>query len=209
MPKITFGAVCPIGAPEEDAVEFSRRVESLGYDGVWFTDGARGRDCLVLMGAVAAVTSRIKLGTSVFLLPLRHPSLIAKSVATVDVLSNGRVILGVGVGGERPKDFEFYEIPIKERGRRANEALEIIHALWKEDIVSYHGRIFHLEEVGTSIKPVQKPHPPIWIGGRGSRDKASAAVRRAAKYGDGFMPYLCSPEQYKTWFDQVKELARA
>ncbi|MBI2165664.1 MAG: LLM class flavin-dependent oxidoreductase [Chloroflexi bacterium] len=209
MDKITFGALYPLGGPGHDVADFCQKAEELGYDGVWFTDNSRGPDCFAMMAAGAAVTRRIKLGTSVFLLPLRHPSHVARTVATLDIISQGRIILGVGVGGERAQDFSFFEVPVKERGRRANEALEVMHALWKEDTVSHQGQFFHLSEVKSHLKPVQKPHPPIWVGGRGQREGTSAAVRRAAKYGDGFFPYLCSPEQYRAWYDQVKELARA
>jgi len=213
MAKIGFGVVYPweTRAPiNMTPGEFAKRVEDLGFDSMFINDGARAYEVFILLTAAAMATSRLKVGTSVLLLPLRHPILMAKSVVTLDQLSKGRLVLGVGVGGERAKDFEAHGVRVKERGRRANEALEIMLKLWQEPEASYQGKYYSFEGVGLATRPFQKPHPPIWVGGRsgGDANGTSAAVSRTVKYADGFYPYLCSPEQYKTWWAQVNNLAR-
>jgi probable F420-dependent oxidoreductase len=117
-----------------------------------------------LLAALAGVTRTVKLGTLVTPLPLRHPAWLAKIVGTLDVLSGGRVILGAGVGWA-PNEFELLSIPLKERGRRTNEVIEILKRLWSGDSVDYKGEFFTLRQTTIEPKPVQKPHPPIWIGG--------------------------------------------
>ncbi|HSF31739.1 MAG TPA: LLM class flavin-dependent oxidoreductase [Candidatus Tectomicrobia bacterium] len=170
-------------------------IEVLGYDSVWtgehmlfhgpVTDG------LISLAAFAARTSRVKIGSAVNLLPLRPPVVVAKAVSTLDIISQGRFIFGVGVGGEFRKEFEACGVPHHERGRRANEAIEICRQLWTQDHVTYQGKIFRLHDVTMLPKPIQPGGPPIIVSGR-----SEAAIRRAARLGDGYMPYLFTPERY-------------
>jgi probable F420-dependent oxidoreductase len=181
-------------------------IEALGYDSVWtgehmlfhgpVTDG------LIVLAAFAARTSRVKIGSAINLLPLRPPVVVAKAVSTLDIISKGRFIFGVGVGGEFCKEFEACGVPHHERGRRANEAIEICRQLWTQDHVTYQGKIFQLHDVTMLPKPVQPGGPLIIVSGR-----SEAAVRRAARLGDGYMPYLFTPERYAESLKTIYHLA--
>jgi len=129
---------------------------------------------------VAAATERIKLGTSILVITMRNPVLTAKQLATLDVLSEGRLILGAGAGWLR-EEFEALNAPFANHGPRMAEYLEVIRRCWTEDDPSFEGRYYKLGNVGVYPKPVQKPHPPVWVGGF-----AEGALRRAARYGDGW-----------------------
>jgi probable F420-dependent oxidoreductase len=181
-------------------------IEALGFDSVWtgehmlfhgpVTDG------LITLAAFAGKSSRLKIGSAINLLPLRPPVVVAKAVSTLDVVSRGRFIFGVGVGGEFPKEFEACGVPHHERGRRANEAIEICRKLWTEDHVTYQGKIFQLHDVTMLPKPVQVGGPPIIVSGR-----SEAAIRRAARLGDGYMPYLFTPERYSESLKKIYGIA--
>jgi alkanesulfonate monooxygenase SsuD/methylene tetrahydromethanopterin reductase-like flavin-dependent oxidoreductase (luciferase family) len=151
----------------------------------------------------AVVTSRIKIGPATLLLPLRHPTMVAKEFASLDIYSKGRVILTVGVGGEYPREFHACGIPMEERGRRGTEAIEIIKKYWAGGRFSYHGKIFHLEDVDMLPLPVQQGGPPIWVSGR-----SEAAMRRAAWLGDGYHPYMFDANQCRDSFRKVRVFAR-
>jgi probable F420-dependent oxidoreductase len=201
MPDIQFGV--SIRATDIDHVT---AIEALGFDSVWtgehmlfygpVTDG------LITLAAFAGQTSRIKIGSAINLLPLRPPVVVAKAVSTLDIVSKGRFIFGVGVGGEFLKEFEACGVPHHERGRRANEAIEICRKLWTEDHVSYQGKIFRLQDVTMLPKPVQPGGPPIIVAGR-----SEAAIRRAARLGDGYMPYLFTPERFADSLKQIDTIA--
>lgn len=181
-------------------------VEEMGFDSIWagehFTNWRPALSAIPVVATFSAVTSRIKVGTSIILFPLRHPTVVAKEVSTLDILSKGRVILGIGVGGENPKEFEACGVDVKERGARTNEGLKLVRNLWTKDEVTHKGRFFNMEGISMLPKSVQKPHPPIYVAGR--RD---AAMRRAARYGDGWFPYLYDPERYRTSVTKIKEVA--
>jgi probable F420-dependent oxidoreductase len=178
-----------------DFIDELPRVEDLGFDSVWTSEHilfyGPTLDATVVLGAFAARTRRIKLGTAILLLPLRNPTVTAKAISTVDILSGGRVLLGIGVGGEFPKEFEATGVPVAERGARANEAIRVIKRLWSEDNTSFHGRWSNFDGVTMHPKPPQPGGPPIIVAGR-----SEAAMRRAARLGDGYMPYLFTPERY-------------
>lgn len=177
-------------------LEQAERIEELGYDSVWTSEHMLFYvpifDAITTLAAFAARTQRILLGTAVLLLPLRHPTVTAKEVASIDIMSNGRVILGIGVGGEFAREFVACGVLVNERGRRTNEAIQVMRKLWSESHVNFEGRFFRLEDATMEPKPVQKSGPPIWVAGR-----SEAAMKRAALLGDGYMPYLFSPERYR------------
>jgi probable F420-dependent oxidoreductase len=187
-------------------IDHALAVETLGFDSLWtgehmlfhgpVTDG------LITLAAIAGKTSRLKIGSAITLLPLRPPVVVAKAVSTLDVVSKGRFIFGVGVGGEFPQEFEACGVPHHERGRRANEAIEICRKLWTEDHVTYQGKIFQLHDVTMLPKPIQPGGPPIIVAGR-----SEAAMRRAARLGDGYMPYLFTPERYAESFKHIYAIA--
>jgi probable F420-dependent oxidoreductase len=180
----------------------ARRCEALGFDSRWLGDHLAFRvpipESLATLAFLAAATERVALGTSVYLLPLRPPVLAAKTVATVDLLSGGRTILGVGVGGEFPPEFEAVGVPRAERGSRTDEAIGLLRRLWSENAVTHAGRHFRFGPVTLEPKPVQPGGPPIWIGGR-----KPPAFRRAGALGDGFISHTASPEMYRAQLEQI------
>ena len=171
------------------------RVEELGFDSVWTSEHilfyGPTVDATVTLGAFAAKTRTITIGTAIVLLPLRHPTITAKAIGTADLLSGGRVILGIGVGGEFPKEFEATGVPVHERGARTNDAIRVLKKLWSEDDVSHHSAFVDFDGATMQPKPPSPGGPPIVVAGR-----SEAAMRRAARLGDGYMPYLFTPERY-------------
>jgi probable F420-dependent oxidoreductase len=158
--------------------------EAGGIDSIWQTDRIVSRqpilECMTALAAIAGRTRRIKFGVNVVSLALRDPVLLAKQCATIDVLSQGRLLPGFGIGSPQGPEWQALHIDTTTRGRKTDECLEIIHRLWSEESVDFEGRYFHLTGASISPKPVQ-PDLPIWIGG-----SSNAAVRRTARYGTGW-----------------------
>lgn len=191
-----------------DVAAAARRAEALGFDYVscgehLFFHGPVP-NAFVSLAAAAAVTTRVKLLTSITILPLYPAALVAKLASTLDVVSGGRFHLGVGVGGEFPAEFAAAGVPVRERGARADEALEVIAALFAQERASFTGRWARLEDVGLQPRPVQDGGPPIWVAGRGD-----VAIRRAARWGQVWMPHLCTPEHLAEGMGEVREQAVA
>jgi probable F420-dependent oxidoreductase len=187
--QIPLGMSLPHRAPDHPVPvvsisEVAQRAEAVGFRDLWVTDNtldhASCLDSLTILTYAAAQTTTIRLGVSVLVLPLQHPVHVAHRVATLDYLSGGRAILGVGLGREH--HYRDFQIPRERRVRRFRESVELIKALWTEPSVTYHGEIFQLENALMGPKPVQTPHPPVWLGG-GHPD----ALRRAAMLADGWM----------------------
>jgi len=202
-----FGAFLSLHPPQEQW-ELVRRVEALGFDSVWCGDHVSFNlplwESLTLLASYASITSRIRLGSAVYLLALRPPAVAAKVTATLDALSGGRLIFGVGVGGENPKEFEACGVPHRERGARVTEAIDVVRTLWRDTPASFKGRFTQFEDVSIDPKPVQKPGPPIWIGGR-----SDAALARAGRQGDGWVSYVVTPERYRQSLDKIRAAAVA
>ncbi len=202
-----FGAFLSLHPPEEQFA-LARRVEELGFDSLWSGDHVAFHnpiyESLTLLATYAGVTRRIRLGSAVYLLALRHPTVAAKITSTLDVLSGGRLIFGVGVGGENPKEFEACGIPHKERGARVTEGIDVVRALWRDSPARFDGRFTRFEGVSIDPKPVQRPAPPIWIGGR-----SDAALARAGRQGDGWVSYVVQPERYGQSLDKIRSAAEA
>jgi probable F420-dependent oxidoreductase len=186
--QIPFGISLPHRSPEPIDIAVVRQVaehaEALGFRDLWVTENTLDHvfcfDPIVILTYAAAVTTSIRLGVAVIVLPIHHPAHIAHRVATLDYASNGRAILGMGLG--RDHHYAQFEIPRERRVRRFLEGVELIKALWSEPQVDYRGEIFHLEHGTMAPKPVQKPRPPIWLGGGHPN-----ALRRAATIADGWM----------------------
>jgi alkanesulfonate monooxygenase SsuD/methylene tetrahydromethanopterin reductase-like flavin-dependent oxidoreductase (luciferase family) len=158
------------------------RAEELGYDHVWltehhFTEDGYNPALMATAAAVAVRTSRIRIGTFILLLPYQHPVLVAEEVANVDIFSNGRFDFGIGQGYSH-HEFDALCMKRAERGSRMREGIQIIKRLFTEDAVSFDGRYTSIKEARLSPKPVQQPHPPIWIGARGPK-----AIKSAAEMG--------------------------
>jgi probable F420-dependent oxidoreductase len=158
-------------------------------------------DPLIPLAYVAAITKTIKLATGILILPQRHPIYTAKVVATLDVLSGGRVILGIGSGWMK-EEFESLGIDFHKRGAMTDEAIQSLRALWGEGTSSFQGKHFKFGPVHSYPKPV-KYDVPIHVGGH-----SPAAARRAGRYGDGFFPTVANPDKLKELFDLVRSEAR-
>jgi len=181
------------GVPTPDAFfHFIDRVEELGLDSLWVGDHIAWTnptlEALTVLACYVARTKRITVGTSVLIMPLRQPVVLAKMLGTMAYLSNGRVTAGMGVGGENSKEFEACGVPHNRRGQLMDESLEVMTRLWKEDHVSFHGKLINLDDVSLDPKP---PKLPLWLGGR-----SEAAHRRAAKFGDGWIDVFSSPRHF-------------
>ncbi len=196
------------GGDGRSALALARRCEALGFDSLFVGDHLAFHvpvpDSLALLAFLAAATERIALGTGVFLLPLRPPFVAAKAAATVDLLSGGRLVFGVGVGGEFPPEFDAAGVPLRERGARTDEALELVRRLWREDAVRHEGRFFRLGPVTLEPKPARPGGPPIWVGGR-----SPAAMRRAGRLGDGYVSTMTSGERYRSNLAEIFQHAQA
>lgn len=179
---LAFVNPAPLTRPNH-VVKFARECEAMGLDSFWIIDRIAydNLEPLTVLAAAAGATRRIRLGTSVLLPGLRHPSLLAKTLATVDFISSGRVILGVGFGS-RDSDFKAVEIPYEARGSRVVEEINLMKRLWTEDNVTHKGKFYRVENLTIGPRPVQKPHPPIWTGG-----SADASLKRAGAWADGFI----------------------
>jgi probable F420-dependent oxidoreductase len=159
-------------------------------------------DPLIWLAWVAAVTSHIRLATGILILPQRSPVILAKAVATLDVLSRGRVILGVGVGWLE-EEFDAIGVPFRERGARTDEYIEALRTLWRDDEPTFEGRFVQFRNARMHPKPVQEGGVPIIIGGH-----TDAAARRAGRLGDGFFPARGGPDDLSRLFDVVRATAR-
>jgi probable F420-dependent oxidoreductase len=201
---LQFGITLPLAGDFD--LSHAEMAEQLGYDAIWVSEHivfyVPTFDAVTTMAALAARTSRIRIGSAIMLLPLRPPAAVAKAVSTLDIIANGRITLGIGVGGEYPKEFEVCGVSVHERGGRANEGIEVLRALWTQEPASYHGKYFQFTDVSMQPKPMQPGGPPIIIGGR-----SDAALRRAARLGDGYMPYLFTPKQYADGLHKVHSYA--
>jgi probable F420-dependent oxidoreductase len=186
--KIPFGVSLPHRSPDPIDTATVRAVaqqaEALGFRDLWVTENTLDHvtcfDPVVVLTYAAAVTTRIRLGASVVVLVTHSPLTVAHQWATLDHVSGGRAILGVGLGREH--HYRQFEVPEAGRVRRFREEVELIKALWTQQSVTFRGRFYRLEDATMAPKPVQRPHPPIWMG-VGHPD----AVRRAASIGDGWM----------------------
>jgi probable F420-dependent oxidoreductase len=173
------------GGDFEATIAECERAEAAGFDSVWL--GEHHNSVLLypapLLGlaAIAARTRRVRLGTGVLLLPLYHPLAVAEEAAMVDVISRGRLILGVGAG-YAPEEFDAFGVSMKERGSRLDEAVPLIHRLWTEDAVSHEGRHYRIGGATLRPRPVQRPRPPIWFAGW-----VEPALRRAGRLGDAWL----------------------
>ena len=186
----------------------ARAAEDAGYHGVstgehLFFHGPVANG-FVSLAAAAGATTRIRLLSSLTVLPLYPAALAAKLATSLDQVSGGRFDMGVGVGGEHPPEFVAAGVEVSERGSRADEALELFRALWSGQTVDFAGRFTRVPGLALEPGPVQPGGPPIWLGGR-----RPAAIRRAGRYGDVWMPYMYSPEQLARTLSEVRQEAEA
>ena len=212
--RLRFGVYLPAyvfpGEPAPTAAflqDFARRAEDLGFDSLWVADHLFESppfyrivfmEPVTSLALVVGATRRVTIGTGILVLPLRDPVVTAKAFANLDATSGGRLVFGVGVGWDE-REFRACQVPKAMRGRRMDEMLAIIAGLWTQDTFSYQGRFFTIPEVRLVPKPVQRPHPPIWLAGgtvppgtsghitTSQGYTADRSIQRAARLGAGFM----------------------
>ena len=170
----------------DETIAEAQLAESVGFDSCFFGEHHQDKDGflpspLIVCTAVAARTRTLKVGTSVILLPLHHPVRVAEDVITLDLVSKGRVILGVGIGYQ-PSDFQAFAVPMEHRRQMFEEGIDIIRHCWTGEPFSYRGKHYALDNVTIRPRPYQRPGPPLWIGG-----SVDAAARRAGRVADGFV----------------------
>jgi probable F420-dependent oxidoreductase len=194
----------PLTKPE-NVVNFAKKCEAMGCHSMWTIDRIAydNLEPLTILAAAAGATQRIRLGTSVLLGNLRHPSHVAKIVATLDFISNGRVTLGLGFGS-RESDYKAVEIPYEHRGSRAVEQVQLMKRLWTEDNVTHKGKFFNVENLSVGPRPIQKPHPPIWTGG-----SAETALKRAGTWADGFICGSSAIPDFPATWEKISGYAKA
>ena len=223
LPSFALG---PRTATLAEMGAYLRRAEDLGFDVAVSIDhllltppayACTWLEPMTLLAALAGVTRTIKLGTMVLVLPLRNPVYFAKEWATLDLLAGGRTILGIGVGWHEA-EFALMGVPHRERGRRTEECLEIVQALWAGDDVSYEGRYYRFRHLTIDPKPLQTPHPPIWVGGGTQPSERvyhqtvrniDPVLRRIARYADVWVPHSsATPEMVREDWEKVQGFAR-
>ncbi|MGB2694342.1 MAG: LLM class F420-dependent oxidoreductase [Dehalococcoidia bacterium] len=214
-------------ATREGLTGFARMAEERGFESLWVSDhviiprNLKSRypysrdgsfplppelpmlEPLATLQFVAAVTERAKLGTTILVAPMRNPIVTAKQFASIDVLSSGRLIIGVGAGW-MAEEFEMLGVPFAKRGARLDEYIQLFNELYTKDEPSFHGTFWQIDEVGFAPKPVQKPHPPIWVGGH-----SAPALRRAGRHADAWHAAYVGPDLLRQQFQQVREHAEA
>jgi probable F420-dependent oxidoreductase len=190
----------------------AQRAEHLGYDSIWVSDhivipdsavdrfGSVFYEPLTVLSFVAACTSTIRLGTTVLIVPYRNPVVTAKVLSTLDVLSGGRVTVGLGVGWTED-EFKALGVPFQERGALSDEYIAVFKTLWTQDKPAFRGQYVHFDKIAFEPKPLQKPHIPIWIGGNSKR-----AIRRAVALGDGWHPTRPLPTEVKAGMAYLREV---
>ena len=206
MTKLTFGMSFheTYRYSRQEVIDYARTIESLGFDTLWITEnvhsGADALEPLATLSFMAAHTERINFGPSVILLPLRNAVGLAHALATLDRLSEGRLIFGVGAGGNVPGSFEAYGASPHQRGRYCDEALEVIRSLWTGEPTTFSGKLLDMDDYVLGGRPTSTPHPPIWVGGA-----APGVLRRTARLADGFIPHSISPELYQNLWWKIEE----
>ncbi|WP_426244727.1 LLM class flavin-dependent oxidoreductase [Nocardioides sp. LHG3406-4] len=199
------GVIIPPTADPAGVVDTAVRAEELGFDYLAcgehvFFHGPM-QNAFVTLAAAAAVTSRIRLLSALTVLPLYPAALAAKQASILDRISHGRFDLGVGVGGEFPPEFDAVGVPVRGRGRRTDEALDLLRALFAGGPVDFTGENARVAGLRLDPPPMQPGGPPIWVGGR-----KEAALRRTVRYGDVWFPYVVSPEQLAAGLARLREL---
>jgi probable F420-dependent oxidoreductase len=222
-----FGVFLPVSgraASRKTLMQAARQAEALGYDSVWAADrlvmpwkiettypyskestfivppDRPFFDTLTCLAFLAGCTDKIELGMSVMVLPYRHPLHWARIATTIDQLSSGRLILGVGVGWME-EEFAAMNVPFKDRGRISDEQLTLLKKLWTEEHITFHGQYYNATDIAFLPKPYRQPRVPIWVGGEGK-----PAQRRAGQFGDAWFPYFVkiTPQELAAGFANVR-----
>ncbi|HVU72755.1 MAG TPA: LLM class flavin-dependent oxidoreductase [Mycobacteriales bacterium] len=208
--RIVMGAAA---IPEPDRA-WLEAAEQLPIESVWqgghILPPSHTGEAITRLALMTAWTERVRVGSGILVLPLYQPVVVAKQLADLDAHSGGRITVGLGVGGEFAKEFEAAGVPVSERGARTDESMRVLRTLWQGEPVSHHGRFWDFDDV--QLRPVEPPSgsrmraggPPLVVSGR-----KEPAMRRAARHGDGWMPYLVSAEAYARSVATVRAEAAA
>ncbi len=200
-----------MGVPKpETIVSVAERAEQWGVDSFWLADQIMPRtpdlDVVAVLSLLASRTSKIKLGPSVLLLNMRHPLLVAKAFATLDYLSNGRIVMAVGTGANLA-EYAAMGVATESRGARLDEAIQVLRTLWREPRASFHGRFYNFDNV--TIEPRPQPRHnndfgtiDLWVGG-----SADGALKRTARFADGYFPSLQTPQEYAKCWSTIRRYA--
>jgi len=216
---------------KENIVKAAQNSEELGFDTVWLHDHvvwssemhrhhissgateaitdaqeANFFECMTTMSYLAAKTKDIQIGVACLVMPLRNPIYAAKQCATLDHLCDGRLLVGVGLGSKATREsseFDVFEVSEKSRGNRTDEYIEAMKAIWTQPMASYEGKFLKFDNAEIHPKPLQKPHPPVWVGGW--MDQAAV---RAGRYGEGWIPGWLSPKEMARGCDILRKAAR-
>jgi probable F420-dependent oxidoreductase len=196
----------PDGADGADLFwKFVDQAERSEIDSLWFSERLSSPlpvlEPMTTMAAVAARTQRLKFGPSVLITPFRAPVLMARELAMIDYLSNGRMLPAVGIGVEQDREFKAAGVPFRERGKRTDEAIAIMRRCWSETEVTFAGEFWQLDRITVLPRPVQQPFP-IWIGGN-----SEAAMRRAGRLGDGWIPSFIAPDTFRVGVEKTQAFA--
>jgi probable F420-dependent oxidoreductase len=196
----------PARGSDDGIIDWARKAEAAGIDGIFVGDHVTfygsGSDALIKLAPIAAATSRIQLQTCVYLLALRHPTPVALQAAMVDRTSRGRLILGVGIGGEDPNEWWACGVDPKTRARRTDESLQIVRSLWTQDETTFEGKYFQLDRVRMQPKPHRPGGVLLQVGGR-----SDAALRRTARYADGWTGIWVSTRRFTEAGEKITEFA--
>ncbi len=233
MKKIQFGVRVPNSGPLagiENIVKTAREAERLGFDSMWVhdhvvwssemhrhhissgateavtdTQEANFFEALTMLAYIAGETKSIRLGVACLVMPCRNPIYAAKQTATLDWLSKGRLIVGVGLGSKATREsdeFGVFGVPMEKRGDRTDEYIEAMKAIWTQPMASYQGKYIGFKNAELYPKPFQKPHPPVWVGGW-----MDLAAKRAGRYGEGWIPGWLSPKEMKRGCELLSKAA--
>jgi probable F420-dependent oxidoreductase len=201
--NLTFGLHCQLPDPAH-AQKLVRLAEDGGFTSIAVGDHLAFAlpilDPFIQLAQVATLSDRLKVQTSVYLLPLRHPTPVAKQAATLDRISGGRFVMGLGVGGEFPGEFAAAGVPHHERGARLNEGIAVLRKLWTGEPVRHEGRFFSFPETQMLPPPVRPGGPPLWVGGR-----SDAALKRAGTLCDGYISYVITPDRFARALQSIGE----
>lgn len=200
---LCFVNPAPLTKPE-NVLNFAKKCETMGLDCMWTIDRIAydNLEPLTLLAAAAGATQKIRIGTSVLLPGLRHPALLAKTLATLDFISNGRLTVGVGFGS-RENDFTAVEVPFEGRGNRAVECVQLMKRLWTEENVTHMGKFFNVQNLSLGPRPIQKPIP-IFTGG-----SAEISLKRAGAWANGFICGSSAIPEFSTTWEKIAQHARA
>jgi alkanesulfonate monooxygenase SsuD/methylene tetrahydromethanopterin reductase-like flavin-dependent oxidoreductase (luciferase family) len=202
MPKVFV----PAGGSDQDVAAWAREAEASGVDGVFVGDHVTfygsGSDGLMKLAPIAAVTTKLELQTCVYLLALRHPTPVALQCAMIDQVSQGRLILGVGIGGEDPNEWWACGVDPKTRARRTDESLQVLRSLWTRETTTFDGKYFQLKDVRMRPKPYREGGGVLQVGGR-----SDAALQRTARYADGWTGIWVSVRRFVEAGERIAEFA--